>query len=135
MTADIHTRTFAQILAKLPPNMPITRAYDTETRRNPHLYNQGSHMTRWFRSQTTTGTGQYTRRQPNYSAQTTYNRLQSPGGLLWINEALGISPTRVKAAAQAAKAEKDHRRKCHIIRQILPWEAVYQKAKLAERRE
>lgn len=91
-------------------------------------------MVGWFTAQTTKGAGQYTREVPNRSAKRTYNRLLNSRSLLWINEAPGQDPERVQAAADEAAAEKDHRRRCGIVRKHLPWDEVIALANAKRRR-
>ncbi|WP_124054866.1 hypothetical protein [Arcanobacterium ihumii] len=65
-----------------------------------------------------------TRDDPNRSAKRTYNRLLNSGSLLWINEALGADPYRVKEAANAAGKVTDYRARCKIVREYFPWDSV-----------
>ncbi|MDR6891537.1 hypothetical protein [Falsarthrobacter nasiphocae] len=87
-------------------------------------------MTSWFRSQATTGSGSFTRATPNRSAKTTYNRLQSPEGLVWIAEALGVNPILLQMVVNDSAAVPS-RSRCAFLRKELPWSMI---AELAQRR-
>ena len=124
-TADFDPRDMARMFRRLPEFPPITAEFDHAeygTPRAPWYRSQREHMVGWFRAQSTTGAGQYTRRMPNVSAKRTYQRLQNAWSLLWINEALGVDIVLVRAAAEASEQETDHRRRCAVVRKMLPWE-------------
>lgn len=104
--SDYTVSQFAAILARQP--------------RHP----QRTHMVDWFLSQTTRGSGDYTRQKPNHSARTTYQRLRDPAAILWIGAALGAPPSRIQAATAAARAEPDRRLHPGIIRRHLPWDLI-----------
>jgi len=125
---DMHPGRFAGILATLPARMPISDRFDTAhpQRRGVWWENQREHMVGWFDSQNTRGAGAYTRRAPNLSARTAYERLQAPAALLWIGEALGAQPAAVQAAADAAAQQPDNRSRCRAVRSHLPWALIAQ---------
>lgn len=56
------------------------------------------HMVGWFRANETTGSGHYSRNEPNRSARLCYNRLLNAASLLWIAEAVGVEQLTVKQA-------------------------------------
>lgn len=129
--ARSRTKTAAiKVFATLPDHLPISEAYSDGDYSGVWYSSQREHMESWFNTQATKGQGQYSRETPNRSAKTAYNRLLCDQALLWINEALGQKASKIKAAADAAKQEKDHRRRCAIIRKHLPWDEV---AELAEK--
>ena len=82
-------------------------------------------MRDWFSQNHWTGTGPYSRRTPNYSGRTCYQRLLNAASLLWIAEAAGVDESTVATAYNAAAATDDYRRACGAIRRIIPWETVY----------
>ncbi|MDO5048292.1 MAG: hypothetical protein Q4D87_00215 [Actinomycetaceae bacterium] len=127
---DFHVDEFAGLLKKLPRRLPVADAFDGWEQKidGPLWPSQREHMVNWFRAQTTTGFGQYTREKPNLSAKTTYNRLQSPGGLLWIAEALGVEEELLQKAADEALAAP-RRSRSAVIRKHIPWDMI---AELAE---
>ncbi|MCF2707323.1 hypothetical protein I6E29_08625 [Arcanobacterium haemolyticum] len=123
---DFNSLEMAQMFTRLPARPPITETYENEhpQKKGRWWKSQREHMVGWFRSQSTRGSGQYSRNQANYSGKRAYNRLLSDSALLWINEALGADPAKVQAAADAARQEPDHRRRCKAIRDILPWKEL-----------
>lgn len=124
--ADMHPIRFARILETLPARMPISDQFDTDhpQRRGAWWADQREHMVSWFGAQNTLGAGPYSRRIPNLSARAAYERLQSPGALLWVAEALGAPPGTVQTAADAALRESDHRSRCRVVRLHLPWSLI-----------
>lgn len=125
---DVHD--FASVLGRLEPHLPISDAFERAhpQERGTWWSSQQEHMVRWFRSQASTGTGAYSRQEPNRSARTTYNRLLAPAALLWMAEALGELPSTVQAAADVAAAEPNRRRRAGLVRRHLPWERIAQLA-------
>lgn len=128
--SDMHPARFAGILATLAPRLPISDQFDTAypQRRGAWWTDQREHMVSWFNSQDTLGAGAYTRRTPNRSARTAYERLQAPGALLWIAEAIGAPSEAVRAAADAAVQVTDNRSRCRAIRAHLPWARISEAA-------
>ncbi len=127
---DIDVRRFAKLLAKLDAHLPISDAMEhADPQKNGRWWSsQREHMSSWFASQATTGSGAYTRQEPNLSAKTTYNRLQSPEGLIWIAEALGADTALVQRVAEEALTIP-RRSRSAFIRSYLPWELIAQLAK------
>lgn len=127
---DFDVREFAYVLSSLPDYTPICDEFggtdaDTDERELGVWYtSQRIHMVGWFSAQLTEGQGAYSRLTGNFSAKTAYNRLQNPTALLWIGEALGAEKSVVRAAADEASAQKDHRRRCGIIRKHIPWKMI-----------
>lgn len=125
---DMDVRDFARLLARLPENLPISDAYHgydgSYPPPGPWYTSRRQRMVSWFRGQATTGEGAYSRTTPNLSAKRAYNRLLNSGWLLWINEAVGNDPGLIQQAADAASQEKDHRTRCRIVREHLPWSDV-----------
>ncbi|MEW6891931.1 hypothetical protein V3M60_10270 [Trueperella pyogenes] len=107
---DIDVRRFAKLLAKLDAHLPISDAMEhADPQKNGRWWSsQREHMSSWFASQATTGSGAYTRQEPNLSAKTTYNRLQSPEGLIWIAEALGAAGRHAAATPLPLQLKSAH---------------------------
>lgn len=122
---DIDVQEFAEMLCYLEPHPPVTNELDHW--RNPYT-SEKAHMVLWFGSQETKGSGSYTRNAPNSSARTTYNRLLAPGAMLWIAEALGETPERLRAAVKSAReAEKEHwRNRGAGFRAVIPFDRIYE---------
>ncbi|MDK9658669.1 hypothetical protein FAM15407_002298 [Propionibacterium freudenreichii] len=135
---DFDVVEFAALLRSLPPHLPISDAFEaSQTQGSDSRWStQRLHMTRWFAAQATLGSGQYTRSEPNRSARTTYQRLQSSYGLIWIAEALGADTAELQATVDEAAAEPDHRRHMGLLRRHLPWDMIAELAttRLAEQR-
>lgn len=123
---DFHVDVFARILQSLEPHLPISDAYerDSPQPRGTWWTSQQEHMVSWFSSQKGHGAGAFTRSSPNVSARTTYNRLLAPAAFLWMAEALGELPGVVQAAADAALAEPNSRKRPGLLRRHLPWERI-----------
>ena len=120
---DISVIKLAAIFEYLDPFPPVTVELAPPTKRRP---NQKAHMYWWFASQQTTGRGNYSRIQGNSSAKSTYNRLQTVPGLLWIAEALGEEPEALrKAFSKALLFEKANSQgRCAAFREVIPWERI-----------
>ena len=123
---DMNVDEFARILRTLEPHLPISDAYESEC---PQLQgswwsSQQEHMLGWFGQQNSRGTGAFTRATPNTSARTTYNRLLATAAFIWMAEALGEDADRVQAAADAARAEPNARKRPGLMRRYLPWNRI-----------
>lgn len=129
---DIHVRDFARVLRRLEPHLPISDQYELDVPQKQGVWwsSQQEHMVRWFSDQNTRGSGAFTRSEPNTSARTTYNRLLAPAAFVWMAEALGEDAEVVQAAADAARAEPNARRRPGLLRRHLPWIRI---AELAQR--
>ena len=126
---DMDVRRFACLLDELEAHLPISDAFEAADPQKVGRWwtSQKEHMRVWFHTQATTGSGAFTRQQPNLSAKTAYNRLQSPDGLLWIAEALGADRELVEAVAeQALKVPRASR--SAFIRKNLPWNLIIELA-------
>ena len=84
-------------------------------------------MVSWFSSNTTVGSGAYSRKAGNEDAKRCYNRLQNAASLLWIAEAVGVDQLTVEEAYMAAAATNDRRRACGVIRKAIPWAMIYER--------
>jgi hypothetical protein len=122
---DFTIREFTAILQTCEPHLPISDAFEEADPQKQGRWwsSQKEHMVVWFASQNSLGSGGFTRNTANDSARTTYQRLQTAEGLLWIAEALGADTALVKSAS--AKALSNPRRnRPRIIRQYIPWETI-----------
>jgi hypothetical protein len=130
---DLTTAAFVAVLRRLKPHLPISDAYerDLPQRHGTWWSSQQEHMIGWFGAQDGYGSGKFTRTTPNTSARRTYNRLLSPPAFVWMAEALGEDPAVVLAAADAARAEPNARKRPALLRRLLPWERIVQLAKRA----
>lgn len=128
--SDIDVRRFARLLAGLPEHLPISDAMEhaDPQKKGRWWSSQREHMSTWFASQATTGSGAFTRQAPNRSAKTTYNRLQHPEGLMWIAEALGADTTLLQRVAEEALSIP-RRRRSGFVRTHLPWNLIADLAK------
>ncbi|MSS84773.1 hypothetical protein FYJ24_08355 [Actinomycetaceae bacterium WB03_NA08] len=122
---DFDVREFARLLSTLPAHLPISDAMEQADPQKKGRWwsSQREHMSSWFDSQATTGSGSFTRQKPNMSARTTYNMLQHPEGLVWIAEALGVDTQLVQQVANDALAI-NRRSRSKFVRQHLPWDMI-----------
>jgi hypothetical protein len=72
------------------------------------------------------GPGYYERSGWNVDARTVYQRLANGRMILWLSEAAGEDPKRIKAAVTAMKRHGNGRKqaKAKVVRSHLPWEQV-----------
>ena len=128
---NFHIDDFVQVLRSLDPHLPISDQYERECPqlRGSWWTSQKEHMTQWFSAQNSNGSGAFSRRLPNTSARTTYNRLLCPAAFVWIAEALGEESDVVQAAADAARAEANARKRPGLLRRHLPWTRIAELAR------
>lgn len=64
---DIDVLRFARLLARLPEHLPVSDAMEQADpqKRRRWWSSQSQHMSTWFASQATTGSGKFTRQAPN----------------------------------------------------------------------
>lgn len=122
---DIDVGVLSEYLRYLEPHLPVTDELDRWGTKGWYK-TQKMHMVLWIDSQSTKGSGNYTRSEPNSSAKQMYNRFLNPGGLLWMAEALGEAPeTLRKAVAAAVEAEEiSLRKRCTAFRRVIPFERI-----------
>lgn len=127
---DFDVLEFAGHLAHLEPHLPISDEFELAILKGKQSLwsSQQDHMVGWFNGQSTTGFGAYSRNTPNFSAKRTYNRLQSPEGMLWIAEALGVDPALVKRVADKTLT-LPRRSQCAYIRSQIPWNVIAEHVK------
>lgn len=125
-TPDFDVLDFSRMLARLPEHTPISDGFENTNpqERGAWYSSQRQHMVGWFQAQATKGSGAYSRDEPNRSARRTWQRLATPGGMIWIAEALGVPNETVKRAVDDARSEPEKRRRCGIIRKHIPWETI-----------
>lgn len=121
---DFGCEEFAGLLADLEEELPISGGCI----RNMWWLSQKEHMVDWFRVQGAVVTDIPFAHKPYESAREAYEALLSVGGILWINEALGVDPKLVQAAFEAAKAEELLALKYKVVLEYLPWSVVFEKA-------
>lgn len=135
---DFDVREFAQLLSTLPAHLPLSDAMEQADPQKTRRWwsSQREHMSVWFDSQATTGSGSFTRQKPNRSARATYNRLQHPEGLVWIAEALGADKKLLQQVTNEALSI-NRRKRSGFVRQHLPWDMIAALAKslLGSRRQ
>lgn len=134
---DFTTAEFAQILSELEPHLPISDSFvsDLPQKTGAWWTSQREHMVVSFRGSDSPGSGKFTRHAPNTSARTTYNRLLAPAAFVWMAEALGANQELVQAAANAARAEPNARKRPGLLREHLPWSLIAERAGDYSRRE
>lgn len=121
---DMRAVHFAHILVRLPRSFYVSDLWDEHRPpRSKWWYSQRAHMAHWFGGAESPGA--YGRKRPQ-TAKQTYNRLLSPGGLLWIAEAVGVDEGVVREAARAAWRMSNVRSQCSEIRRVIPWSLVYE---------
>lgn len=87
------------------------------------------HMAQWFSGQVNLGEGKYSRKIPNLSARTTYNRLTDPNAFLWIAIVMGIHEDLINKACREMQAGTTYSAKCGIFRKIIPFDMILDQAR------
>jgi len=128
---DIPVNAFVQVLMRLDAHRAISDEYEKDVPQRSGVWwtSQKEHMIAWFGAQSGLGTGKFMRQAPNKSARTTYNRLLCPAAFVWMAEALGEESAIVKAAADAARAEPNPRKRSGVLRAHLPWARISELAR------
>lgn len=123
---DFHVDDFVRMLRSLEPHLPISDAYERDCPQKQGAWwsSQKEHMIRWFGSQNSHGSGSFTRKTLNTSARRTYSRLLCPAAFVWMAEALGEEPGVVQAAADAARAQTNVRKRPGLLREYLLWTRI-----------
>lgn len=124
---DFDVRTFANLLDTMPENQPMSDAMVSDLEEEWYS-SQREHMCSWFREQVDTDAGTHTRKEPNHSARTTYQRLSDGPAMIWLAEVLGVDEGLIATAATEVEAEPETRSHCGIIRRYIPWELLADKA-------
>lgn len=124
---DFDVRTFANLLDTMPENQPMSDAMVSDLEEEWYT-SQREHMCSWFREQVDTDAGTHTRKEPNHSARTTYQRLSDGPAMIWLAEVLGVDEGLIATAATEVEAEPETRSHCGIIRRYIPWELLADKA-------
>ncbi|MDO5724349.1 MAG: hypothetical protein Q4P33_08165 [Flaviflexus sp.] len=123
---DFDVRTFANLLETMPENRPMS---DAMAGLEEEWYSsQREHMCSWFREQVGVEAETYTRKEPNLSARTTYQRLSDGPAMIWLAEVLGVDEELIASATTEVEAEPSTRRHCGIIRRYIPWELLAEPA-------
>ncbi|MBV7296174.1 hypothetical protein KRX51_09655 [Corynebacterium sp. TAE3-ERU12] len=125
---DFDVQDFAVLLQLLPEDVVITASLSplVPQQGDPTSWyvTQRECLVDWFYSQTTKGSGEYSREEPNRSAKRTYNRLQSLHGVAWVAEAVGVDRDVFFRGWRAANKVEDHRRQCGVFRTEIPWAII-----------
>ena len=133
---DFHVDDFVKLLSARQTDQPMTLAFEDAWARERQKsssdsgiwrHNQKEHVLTWFASQPTRGVGAYSRKTPNRSARTTYNRLMNPAMILWIAEALGEDPQVVQEAGEEVLSVPS-RSRAGAARKVLPWSRIVELA-------
>lgn len=123
---DFDVLDFADFLQEKEAHYDISDKYNEcyGQVKNVHWSNQKDHMVPWFTRQNTLGSGKFTRKVPNRSSRSTYNRLSCSEAILWIAEAVGVDLAVVEEAANKAAETKNIRKRPGIIRSIISWDMI-----------
>ncbi|MBB1026072.1 MULTISPECIES: hypothetical protein [unclassified Dietzia] len=130
-------RDFAKVLARLPPNPPITTAYEKNHRQGSpdprtKYRNQRDHMVGWMSE--IDGPGAYGRKTRGRDARAAYNSLRCAPALIWMAEALGEKPAVVKTAVAASDAAgPNFSAQCAAIRKVVTWSRIEELVGLQDR--
>lgn len=124
---DLTCGQMARIFEAREDHYPVSDRYVREVYDSPDKTGdtEREHMVVWFRLNSTTGSGSYSRQKGNTSARICYNRLRNAGSLLWIAEAVGVNRKTVEQAYDVAVETGDYQRACSAVRRIIPWETIY----------
>ena len=131
-------REFAKALAALPPNPPITSAFEKHHRQGSpdprtKYRNQRDHMVAWMSE--IGGPGAYGRKTRGRDARTAYNSLRCAPALIWMAEALGEKPAVLRTAVAAADAAgPNFSSQCAAIRKVVPWSRIEELVGLQDRK-
>ena len=108
---DVGTQEFADMLSFLAPHPDETELLD---RWGSQYTSEKANVCLWLRGQAVP------------SARTAYDRLLSPGAMLWMAEVLGETPENLKAAClSATKAEKVFwRNRGRGFREVIPFDRI-----------
>jgi hypothetical protein len=119
---DIDVVALADLFAPLEPFPEAVKRLDRWGA--GRYYSQKAHCIGWLLSQPTTGSGAYTRREPNHSGRVCYNRILNPGMLIWMAAVLGADyGTIERATAAAIRAEAvDYRGRCNAFRSVISFD-------------
>ncbi len=125
MQDDYSTAEFVRLLETLDDHTPASDRFEAVSgQKNAWWTSQKEHMITWFSVQDTLGSGHFSRRKPNRSAQVAYQRLQCPGALIWMAEALGETPETIVQTVEALYAEPNIRRWSGMVRAHIPWKRI-----------
>lgn len=115
----------ATLLISLPAHLEISDAYELLDHQEGRWWeSQREHLISWFFSRTCKGgIPGFKVKEPRLEASKTYGRLKNPAALIWLAEALGISPVTLKKACGAGLANIDKlpTTRCAAITDIIPW--------------
>lgn len=119
------------VIASLPAHTPLSEEFEESGRRSraraglpPVWYNsQRQHLLGWVEEYNSAGA--YGRSNYYGTARNIYQRLQSPGALIWLAEALGETAESLAQAIAAADAAGPRAAsRCGAIRKVVPWNRI-----------
>lgn len=119
---SISARQLHAIVQSLPARQPITDAF--EQNRAPSRWpSQRDHLLGWLAEYN--GPGYYGRKTPGRDARFFYNHFKCAPGLLWLAEALGEEPVRLReAVARVEAAGGNLASQCGALRTAIPWARI-----------
>jgi hypothetical protein len=104
-----------KIVRRLPESVPIA---DLVPARTPHK----QHWIGWLEDYD--GPGGYSRRHWDRDAAYIYNHLHSPGMLIWLSEAGGVTKQTVILASRSFDPSDPRPTQAAAVRTFLPWPLV-----------
>lgn len=123
---DVLIPDFVVYLKKLEAHPPIIAAHEAKEQKHHVWYtSQKQHVMGWMNAQLTHGgETSYHRDNLNISSRTSYNHWNNPGMALWLAEALGEDPVKVRAAYEETYNEPNKRRRSGIVRKHFPFDRI-----------
>lgn len=124
-TDDIDVLSFARIISMLPPDPPISKAYDEKygQKQGRWFLSQREHMVVWSLHYPTSGVHPFTHK-PSQSTRQLLAFFGRPESLLWLAEALGEGQSVLTSLVEELENVKNPRRACSIIRKRIPWTRI-----------
>lgn len=108
-----------RIVRRLPASTPIADTIKPPARYKTHK----EHWIGWLSEYD--GPGFYGRKNPNRDARYIWNHIQNVGMLIWLAEAVGVSPPDVARAYTHSLPDGRHAftvaRQCKAARRAVPW--------------
>lgn len=121
---SITARELRNIVQKLPTRQTLTDEYERERCGNQSKWkSQREHLDGWLSEYGEPG--YYRRQHPGKDAQFFYNHFKCAAGLLWLAEALGEEPARLREAViRVDAAGPNLARQCGALRSVIPWSRI-----------
>ncbi|MBL1074471.1 hypothetical protein JK358_08680 [Nocardia sp. 2] len=121
---SISARELRAVVRKLPARQPITDSYE-QAHPGPQSKwpSQRDHLLGWLAEYD--GVGYYGREHPGQDARFFYTHFKCAPGLLWLAEALGEDPARLREAVTRVEAAGGNlARQCGAFRAAIPWARI-----------